>query len=59
MQLTGCCERGLAPSEQLEGGQLKAKQDGVVRPGASWLSLAGLQIGQLLTSRPRSHQGGD
>ena len=28
-----------------QGGQLKAKQDGVVRPGASWLSLGGFGEG--------------
>ena len=45
-----------------EGGQLKAKQAGVVRPGASRLSLPGFgglvggEIGQLLT-RPRLTPG--
>ena len=42
-------------------GELKAKQDGVVRPGASRLSLdvglVGGEIGQLLTSRPRLTPG--
>ena len=33
-----------------EGGELKAKQAGVVLPGATQLSLGGGEIGQLLTS---------